>query len=119
MKKILICEDEQDIRDSLTRILGKIDYETLCAEDGKDAIDKTFSFKPDLILLDVRMPKIDGLETAREVRRFDKSVKIIFLTAFASEEIRKEASRYDISDYLVKPVPPEIIVKKIEETLAA
>ena len=115
MKRILICEDEQDIREALLKILSRSEYEVQACENGKEAIDKTLTFKPNAILLDVRMPKIDGLEAAREIRKFDKLVKIIFVTAFASEEIRKEASRYDIADYLVKPIPPEIIIQKIEQ----
>jgi DNA-binding response OmpR family regulator len=117
MKKILICEDEQDIRESLLKILSRSEYEVQTCENGQEAIAKTREFKPNLILLDVRMPKIDGLEVAKEVRKFDKLVKIIFVTAFASEEIRKEATRYDIADYLVKPIPPEIIIQKIEQSL--
>jgi DNA-binding response OmpR family regulator len=118
MKKILICEDEIDVREALTKILSKVDYDVYNVDNGQDAIEQTRKLKPDLILLDVRMPKIDGLEVAKEVRKFDKTAKIIFVTAFASEEIRKEASRYDISDYLVKPIPNEIIFKKIEEVLS-
>lgn len=117
MKKILICEDERDARESLTKILSKIDYQVSSVENGQDAINQARELKPDLILLDVRMPKIDGLEVAREVRKFDKLTKIIFVTAFASEEIRKEATRYDIYDYLVKPIPPELIIQKIEQSL--
>ncbi len=117
MKKILICEDEQDIRDSLMKILSRSEYEVQSCENGKDAIDRTREFKPNVILLDIRMPKIDGLEVAKEIRKFDKLVKLIFLTAFASEEIRREASRYDIADYLVKPILPEVIIQKIEQSL--
>ncbi len=118
MKKILICEDEKDVRESLTKILSKIDYQVSSVENGQDAINQARELKPDLILLDVRMPKIDGLEVAKEVRKFDKLAKIIFITAFASEEIRKEATRYDIYDYLVKPIPNEIICQKIQESLS-
>jgi CheY-like chemotaxis protein len=117
MKKILICEDEQDIRELLLKILSRSEYEVQSCENGQDAIKKTREFKPAVLLLDVRMPKIDGLEAAKEIRQFDKQVKIIFVTAFASEEIRKEASRYDIADYLVKPILPEIIIQKIEQSL--
>lgn len=118
MRKILICEDEKDVRESLIRILSRNDYDVYSAEDGQEAIKKTREINPELLLLDIRMPKIDGLEVAKEVRQFDKQVKIIFVTAFAGEEIRKEASRYDIYDYLVKPIPAEIICKKIEESLS-
>jgi len=117
MKKILICEDEIDALEALKKILNKKDYEVLGVENGQDAIAKAREFKPDLILLDIRMPKIDGLEVASEVRKFNKTTKIIFVTAFAGEELRKEATRYDIADYLVKPIPREVIIQKIEQAL--
>ncbi len=118
MKKILICEDEKDVRELLSKILSKNNYEVTTVGNGQDAIDQARELKPNLMLLDIRMPKIDGLEVAKEVRKFDRLVKIIFVTAFASDEIKKEASKYDISDYLVKPVPSETILQKIAVSLA-
>jgi DNA-binding NarL/FixJ family response regulator len=63
------------------------------------------------------MPKIDGLEAAKEIRTFDKKAKIIFLTAFEGPEILKEASQYDIFDYIVKTAPMEKIMSVIQEAL--
>jgi two-component system response regulator VicR len=118
MKRILICEDEKDAQESLKNILVKKDYEVYEASDGKEAIDKTKEIKPDLILLDIRMPKIDGLEVAEEIRKFDTDAKIIFITGFQSSQIRQEASKYDISDYIVKPTSGEDIVAAVEKTLS-
>ena len=113
MKKILVCEDEKDAQESLKNILTKKDYEVYTALDGKEAVEKAIDVKPDLILLDIRMPKIDGLEVASEIRKTNKTTKIIFVTAFASPQIEKEASQFNISAYLVKPSDPEYIVKAI------
>lgn len=117
MKKILICEDEKDAQQSLENMLTKRNFDVVSVDNGKDAIDKAKELKPDLVLLDIRMPKIDGLEVAREIRTFDKLAKIIFITAFASPEIRKEAEHFNIAEYLIKPVSSEEIVKKIESSL--
>ena len=117
MKRILICEDEQDAQTSLQSIFTKRNYEVTSVSDGKSAIDQAKSFKPDLILLDIRMPKIDGLEVAREVRDFDKLVKILFVSAFSSPEIKREAVKYNIVDYLTKPVPTETLVQSVEQAL--
>ena len=117
MKKILLCEDEIDAQQSLKSILTKRNYEVLTVNDGKDALDKAKEFKPDLVLLDIRLPKIDGLEVAREIRTFDKTTKLIFLTAFTGHEIQKEASHYNITDYINKPIVPDELIKKIEAAL--
>jgi CheY-like chemotaxis protein len=117
MKKILICEDEQDAQASLKSLLAKRNYDVLGVNNGRDAIDQARAFQPDLILLDIRMPKIDGLEVASSIREFDENVKIIFLTAFDSPEMKKEASRQDISGYLTKPVSTDTIIKTIESAL--
>ncbi|HQQ06887.1 MAG TPA: response regulator, partial [Candidatus Omnitrophota bacterium] len=79
MQKILICEDEQDAQESLKNILVKRNYDVLAVNNGQDAIDQARAFHPDLILLDVRMPKIDGLEVASSIRELDEDVKIIFV----------------------------------------
>ncbi len=102
MKRILICEDEKDVQELLKDLLLKEGAEVYTALDGKEAIGNAKALKPDLILLDIRMPKINGLEVAKEIRKTDKAVKIIFLTGFQSPEIVKEAEKYGICDYIVK-----------------
>lgn len=116
-KKILVCEDEKEVRELLKDVLIKNNYEIYTAMNGKEAIDKTKQIKPDLILLDIRMPKIDGLEVAKRIRKFNLVVKIIFLTGFQSPELSKEAANYDISDYIVKSASAKDIVKVIAAAL--
>ena len=65
------------------------------------------------------MPKVDGLEVAREIRKCNAQTKIIFITAFQSPELSKEAAKYNISDYLVKPASPGKILKAVEDALRA
>ena len=117
MKKILICEDEQDTQDSLKNILERNEYEVYSAFDGKEAIDKAKEVKPELIILDIRMPKLNGLEVAGEIRKFDKAAKIIFITAFQSPQIKQETTKYNISDYIVKPASGDDILKAVEKAL--
>jgi CheY-like chemotaxis protein len=117
MKKILICEDEQDAQTSLKNLLTKRSYEVLAVNNGQDAAEQARTFQPDLILLDIRMPKIDGIEVAGMIREFDKKVKIIFVSAFNSEQMKKEASHYDISGYITKPASSDNIIQTIEAAL--
>jgi CheY-like chemotaxis protein len=115
--KILVCEDEKDSLKSIQKSLAKRGYDVAEAIDGKEAIEQTKKIKPHLILMDIRMPKINGIEAAQEIRKFDDKVKIIFVTAFESPQISKEAAKCKISGYIVKPASPELILKSIEEAL--
>ena len=115
--KILLCEDEDDSQESIKNLLTKRDYEVYTAVDGKESIEKTKDIKPDLILLDIRMPKIDGIGVTREIRKFDNKVKIVYITGFQSPQLFKEAAQYNISDYIVKPTSPEDILKSVKEAL--
>lgn len=117
MKRILICEDEKVSQESLKNLLVKRNYEVFGADNGQEAITKAKELNPDLIMLDIRMPKIDGIEVAREVRQFAKNTKIIFITAFASPELQKEALKYNISNYFIKPVTFDAILQSVEEAL--
>jgi len=117
MKKILICEDEKGVQDYLKSNLTNSKYEVYVAADGQEAIDKVKVINPDLILLDIRMPKVNGLEAAEEIRKFNKISKIIFITGFQSPELSKEAKKYNIFDYVVKTAPTEDIMKVINAAL--
>ena len=117
MKKILLCEDDPDIQASLKNILEKHGYETHTAPDGQEAIAMAIKVNPDVILLDIRMPKLDGLEVAGEIRKHNTQTKIIFITAFQSPELIKEAAKYNIFDYIIKPASSESILGVIKEAL--
>ncbi len=116
-EKILICEDEKEVRDLLKGVLLKHKYKVDIAADGKEAIDKTKKIQPDLVLLDIRMPKIDGLEVAKRIRKFNPAVKIIFLTGYQSPELTKEAAKYDIFDYIVKSSSVKDTLKIVQAAL--
>ena len=79
--KVLIVDDEPAVRDALRRSLAFEGYETALAVDGLDALEKTASYEPDLILLDVLMPRMDGLTAARRLRAAGSAVPILMLTA--------------------------------------
>lgn len=119
MKRILVCEDEPDIQESLKNILKKNGYEAHIAEDGQEAISMAKKISPDAILLDIRMPKVDGLEVAGEVRKYNTKTKIIFITAFHGPELFRKAAQYNIFEYLVKPVSPASILKAIRDALSS
>ena len=99
---VLIVEDEQDIRELLAYNLEKEGYGTIQAADGKEGLDLARSRKPDLILLDVNMPDLDGLEVCRRIRGH-VSCPIIFLTARVEEADKLRGFAAGGDDYVVKP----------------
>lgn len=117
MKRILICEDEQDTQKSLRNFLEKRNYEVYSANDGEDSIDLAKRLEPDLVLLDIRMPKIDGIEVAKEIRKFNTRAKFIFITAFQGKELYDEAAKYKISAYIAKPASAQDILSCVERVL--
>ena len=117
-KKILIVEDDPDIRIMMEFIL-RDDYDLVLCEDGRSGIDKAVEERPDLILLDIYMPGISGLEVCKAVRDNPEisSTPIIILTAGALKEEVTEGYAIGADDYVFKPFEPEELIKRIEKLL--
>lgn len=117
--KILVVEDETDIRDLIHFHLFKNKYEVFEAADGQTAYDLTIKNKPDLILLDVMIPKIDGLELCSRLKSDPKTAetKIIFISAKGSEDDVVKGLELGAEDYITKPFSPKILVAKVKTVL--
>ncbi len=113
--KILIVDDEIDILEMLDYNLSKEGYEVIRALDGESAIVAAKEHLPQLILLDVMMPKMDGIETCRRLREITKlkEVFIIFLTARSEEFTEIAAFEAGASDYLSKPIKPRALISRL------
>lgn len=114
--RILLVDDDPDIIELLTYNLVKEGFETASAEDGVQALEVAKTFKPDLILLDVMMPKMDGIETARQLRLLPnfKETYILFLTARAEEYTEVAAFDVGADDYIVKPIKPRALMSRLK-----
>src|SRR3989338_4799240 len=99
---VLICDDEKGVRESLQLILGDA-YALDFALDGQEAFDKILTTDYDLVLLDVKMPKLDGLEVLECLERAQRYAKIIILSAYQSVDIAQKAMRQGVFDYITKP----------------
>lgn len=117
--KILIVDDEPDILEFINYILSQKGYITATAVNGEDAIRKAKEFRPDLILIDVMMPKKDGKQAVKEIRQLPdfEQTAIIFLTALSDEKSEIEGLKSGADDYLAKPIKPELLVTRIGAAL--
>lgn len=118
-QKILVVDDEEDIVEFVSYNLKKEGFEVETATTGKEAIKKAKIQKPHLVLLDVMMPEMDGIETCNEMRQIDslKDTFIVFLTARGEDYSQIAGFDAGADDYIVKPVKPRILVSRINAML--
>jgi CheY-like chemotaxis protein len=121
MAKILLVEDNEMNRDMLSRRLERRGYEVVIAVDGQQGVDLAQSSSPDLILMDMSLPVIDGWEATRQLKAMDrmKAVPIIALTAHAMSGDREKALDAGCNDYDTKPIELPRLLGKIEALLGA
>jgi DNA-binding response OmpR family regulator len=119
MTKILIAEDEPDIRELITLTLQFSGYEVVSVKDGAEAVSKAQADAFDLILMDVRMPRMTGYEACRILRAIDatKEIPIIFLSAKGQESEVQAGLEAGADQYILKPFAPDMLTRKIEEVL--
>jgi CheY-like chemotaxis protein len=121
MAKILLVEDNEMNRDMLSRRLERRGYEVVIAVDGQQGVDLAQSSAPDLILMDMSLPVIDGWEATRQLKAMDrmKAVPIIALTAHAMSGDREKALDAGCNDYDTKPIELPRLLGKIEALLGS
>jgi two-component system alkaline phosphatase synthesis response regulator PhoP len=114
-QKVLVVDDEQDILELLEYNLKKEGYDVKTALNGKEAVDIARTFLPQIILMDIMMPKMDGIEACRQIRQIPKLKEsfIIFLTARSEEYSEVAAFEGGGSDYITKPIKPRALMSRI------
>ena len=118
-KKILIVDDEQDIVETLKFMLEAEGYECFCAYDGENGLTLAKDIIPDLMILDVMMPKINGYKISR-LLKYDtkyKDIPIIMVTARSQEEDKLIGQETGVNEYITKPFELDDIIKKVKEYL--
>lgn len=121
MSKILIAEDERDILELITFTLQFGGYEVIPTSNGQDALEMTSKEKPDLVLLDVRMPRMSGYEVCKKIKANHETRKIpvVFLSAKGQESEIKTGFETGAIDYILKPFAPDHLLKRMEEILTS
>ncbi len=119
-KRILLIEDEKDMAYAVTLQLEAKGYEVITAFDGRDGLDKARTKKPDLIILDLMLPKIDGYKVCRMLKFDNKyqNIPIILFTARAQDSDKKIGRDVGADVYITKPFEPSVLLDKIRELLA-
>ena len=118
-KRILIVDDEEDILSVLKFRLEANNYEALTASDGQEGLNKARTEKPDLIILDLMLPKLDGYKVCRMLK-FDESYKaipIIMFTARVQQKDEELGKEMGADAYVTKPFEPEVLLEKIRQLL--
>src|SRR5437868_13264840 len=113
MARILILEDETPMRTALKDVVEAEGYRAITAADGESGLKRAMEEKPDLILLDVMMPRLDGYEVCAELRRLANPVPILMLTAKGQVEDRVSGLDAGADDYLVKPFSTEELLARV------
>lgn len=114
--RVLICDDEEGVRESLKLILED-NYDLSYATNGNEAIEKLKKEKFDIVILDIKMPRISGIETLKELKSISPDTKFIIVSAYKSVEVASEAVKSGANDYIVKPFDRWDVIKRVANQL--
>ncbi|MCK9426839.1 MAG: sigma-54 dependent transcriptional regulator [Ignavibacteriaceae bacterium] len=117
MGKILIVDDEKDMRQLLSDILKSEGYEVRTAESGKKALKEIEVMRPEIVLLDIRLPDMNGIEVLKEIKKLDESIVVIMLSAYGEIQNAVDAMKLGAFDYFTKPFHNEEIILDIKKAL--
>ncbi len=117
-KCILVVDDEENSRTGLSKILARSGYEVLTAGDGKEALGKVKAAPCNLIITDMKMPRMDGIELLREVKKLRPQIGVIMVTAYGEVDSYLEAMNLGAFEYLNKPIKVDDLKKVISKVLA-
>lgn len=118
MAKIMIVDDAEFLRVRLKNILDTEGYEVCQAENGDKAVSTYKAEHPDVVLMDVTMPEMDGLAALKEIVSFDPQAKVVMLTALGQESVVLDAVKSGARDFIVKPFEHDRVMKAISKLLA-
>ncbi len=105
--RILVVDDEKDIRDGCERVLTRMGYQVLKASRGEEALEVLAKEDPSIVLLDLKMPGMDGIEVLRRIREIDRAILVIVITGYATVETAIEAMKQGAYDFIPKPFAPD------------
>jgi DNA-binding response OmpR family regulator len=117
--KILTVDDELMEDTFFNQFFDMHDYKVLSTLDGKEAVEIVKREKPKVVLLDIRMPGMDGLDVLKQIKKIEPSTVVMMVTALSDAETEKKAKEYGADDYITKPLSLEDLEKKVREIAGA
>jgi len=117
MNKLLIVDDEVEICEFLKSFFEDRDFKVAVANNGAHALEKVATFQPEVVLLDIQMPGMDGLQTLKKIKEMYPKVKVIMVTAVETQEKIEEAMRLGADNYITKPLSLEYLEKDVKDKI--
>jgi DNA-binding NtrC family response regulator len=114
---ILVVDDEHGPREALRMIL-KSKYQVMTAVNGPDALQHIAKMTPDVVLLDIRMRQMNGIQVLQAIKQIDATIEVIMITAYASLATAREAMAYEAVEYLTKPFSKQEVERAVEKAIA-
>jgi len=118
MPKILVVDDTEFLRFRISKMLTEDGFQTVEAEDGETAVQKYKDEKPDVVLMDLTMPNMDGITSLKTIREYDSDAQVIMLTALGQESIILDAIKSGAKDFVVKPFQKERVLSAINKLVS-
>ncbi|KPL84151.1 chemotaxis protein CheY [Thermanaerothrix daxensis] len=117
MATVLVVDDAEFLRVRISKMLVAEGYQVIEAENGAAAVEKYKAERPDVVLMDITMPEMDGLTALKNIRAFDPQAKVVMLTALGQESVVLEAVKSGARDFVVKPFNQERVLSALQKLL--
>ena len=115
--QVLVIDDEKDVGDLFKKILTQEGYTVFTALDGMSGLDIARENKPDIVLVDLKMPKMDGIEVLRQIKDIDKNIVVVVITGYGTMDTARMAMKFGAFDYITKPLDLEYVKAVIKDGL--
>ena len=115
--KILVCDDERGVRDSLKLILEP-EYDLSYVTNGEEALRALEGSNPDLMILDVKMPRMGGVEALEKIKQLRPGIKVLMITGYESHDVAAQATKLGANDYLTKPFEAKRVLSQVRALLS-
>ncbi len=119
MVKILVVDDAMFMRNRTSKLLTGNGYEVVQASNGEEAVKRYLEEKPDVVLMDITMPVLDGIEALKQLKSQDPNVKVVMVTALGQKSMVLEALKAGAKDFIVKPFEPERLLEAVKKQCQA
>jgi len=115
--QIVVIDDEKDICDLFKKVLTDEGYRVFTALDGESGIITVRTNRPDVVLLDLKLPRMDGIEVLQEIKKIDKNIVVILITGYGNMDTARMAMKFGAFDYITKPIDLEYVKEVIKDGL--